>query len=1422
MVAVVSGNGLGLGTSSLNSLGSEGALGNASEGKAGEQVYINSTTGNLVIQDSEDYLAALGLDLPITRTYNSQGTLTDDFGGEWRLGINERLINLTGTVNTAGSTIVKVFGDESQVTFTYDATKGEYIASGTAGAHDELTFNATTQQWTWVNGYTRQSETYDSSGRLLSARDIDGNTRSYVYTGALLSQITDASGQTTTFSYSGNNLTQVSVTSQGQAQVLTRYTYDPQNRLATVSVDLSPQDNSIADGKVFTTTYGYDGTSNRMASITRSDGTSVNFTYVQVGSAFRVETYVTSLGTTRLSYSTATGGGVQTQITDVLGNVTTLVHDTQGRLTDTKIQSGSGLVETQYQYDTNGNVTQVTKDPSGQPDVTVFQYDTQGNLLLQRDADGNTITRTYSPTNQLLTSTSYLIPDPDADGAGLPDSPVTTRYAYDSEGHLRFVVSPEGRVTEYRYDAAGERTTTLEYPGGEIDVSTLSATTALTEAQLVSWAATQDLTKLERTDYTYDFRGQISNTTAYAATDNSGAGVATSASSTQFVYDQRGRLLQTIDARGIASATNPANPNLAYSTTYLYDGLGRVTSKTVWNSSGNTTTTTTQYDDAGGHTIVTFASGLVSTSTYNHANELISSTNVGPGSQALGTTTYAYDGDGRLRMVTDADANKSYILYDAAGRKVADIDADGEMTEYVYDNSSNLVETIAYSQRLSATTIATLVDQSGNPANVSLAALKTSIGRGTAPDLSTDRVSINVYDVAGRLSATVDGTGSITGYVYDGLNHVTQMIQYATRVSVPSVTDPTVLRTLTPVSNRKDRVTQYIYDADGNRVGMVDADAYLTEYVYDAARQLIRQTAYAFQANEGTTLDEVRPDPESNDITTRYFYDGEGRQIGALDGVGYLTETLYDAAGNVSQQIRYDSVLNFFDGATVDSLRPTGVATHTTSFVYDGANRLVQQTNFEGTVQANVYDAVGNLVSSTSAQGTTEARTSQSRYDALGRVIAQLTPQGSSLITDGMAQADIDAIWNQYSVRYSYDSMGRVISSVDQDNNKTLFYYDSEGRLVFKVNAAGGVAEHHYDAFGEVTDDISYAKPIVTTGLAGGAVTSQLTSLVTGAANAAFDSHTTTSYTVLGQVGSIATAEGSLTTDSYDVFGDMVRRNVAVQGGTSEFDYQYDAMDRLIQVDADKLGIDAIQEYQYDAFGRVNITFYFNTNSNSTSTAADYDQLGRVIHSYDGFFNIEQTTYDAFSRVQTVQDRLGNTTTYTYDDSARSVTVTTPEGVSTQTIHNRDGQIHSVTKAGLTTSYSYDVNGRKSGVSDNLGLIESCTYDPAGLQQSEVDGNGTVTAYTYDAANRVKTKTADSGTGTLNLVTTYTYDGEGRTTQVDEPGGKSTKTTYDRDGRVTKVEVDPTHLDLTTTYTYDVAGNVACEQHNTASYVLRI
>src|SRR6266536_960477 len=310
MVAIVSGNELGLFNSSLNLLGKDGPSGQPNLGRSGERIYLNSATGNLIVQQQDEVLVGLGPDVALLRTYNSQGRLNDDNADNWRLSVHKQLLALTGTVNSAGSTIRRVNED---------------------GAHDTLKFNALANQWTWTDGSLRNTETYNSARQLIASRDLDGNTTTYTYTGALLTQIADASGQSTFLDYIGNNLGQIRTVSQGVTQTRVRYSYDTLNRLTRVSVDLSPQDNSIVDGKVSTTTYTYDGTSKRVASITQGDGTAVGFTYVQVGTDFRVATITDALGqVTAFAYDTVAR---TTRVTDPLGSATVFAYDAMGRLT---------------------------------------------------------------------------------------------------------------------------------------------------------------------------------------------------------------------------------------------------------------------------------------------------------------------------------------------------------------------------------------------------------------------------------------------------------------------------------------------------------------------------------------------------------------------------------------------------------------------------------------------------------------------------------------------------------------------------------------------------------------------------------------------------------------------------------------------------------------------------------------------------------------------------------------------------------------------------------------------------------------------------------------------------------------------------------------------------------------------------------
>jgi YD repeat-containing protein len=294
MVAIFTGLGAGAERGSGNVLGAAGLLGGSSLGRSAEQVLLNAATGNLMIRQKDEMLVGLGPDASVARTYNSLGDLSDENGDNWRQSTDRRIYGLTGTVNTAGSTVKRVSADGSEITYTWNTGASAYVATDGSGAYDKLTWNSGTSAWTWTDGDSQITETYgQASGSqylITKQTDTSGNavTFSYVAGTSHLDKVTTADGSGTQYlqySWSGNNITQVTtgytdlVTSTAKTLTRTRYTYDGSNRLSTVTVDLSPNDNSIADGKVYTTSYTYVGATKMVATITETDGSSLTIGY---------------------------------------------------------------------------------------------------------------------------------------------------------------------------------------------------------------------------------------------------------------------------------------------------------------------------------------------------------------------------------------------------------------------------------------------------------------------------------------------------------------------------------------------------------------------------------------------------------------------------------------------------------------------------------------------------------------------------------------------------------------------------------------------------------------------------------------------------------------------------------------------------------------------------------------------------------------------------------------------------------------------------------------------------------------------------------------------------------------------------------------------------------------------------------------
>ena len=562
MVGIISGNGLGLFNSSLDVLGL--AEGQTGIGQANGKAYANIATGNLSVQFLDESLAGTGADLFALRTYNSLGTLNDGDADGWRWS-GEKRIAQTGVGNSPGSTIIRTLGDGSKTIFDWNGSA--YVSNGGSGAFDTITW--TGSDWLYHrNGSDLLVERYDTtSGWIKSLRDSSGNGFDYTFSGDKLSKVKDLkSGQTQEFIYGSNGkLARIDTrtTATGSLTQQVYYSYDSSLRLSSVTTDLDASDNNISDGKVYTTNYTYDGTSNRIASIAQSDGTSVSFTYYTDGTN-RLKTVTDQTGTNTFSYDLSSK---TTIVKNGNGDNWAYTYDASGQLvkSTSSFVNGNGKL-TQYSYDSAGNVKSVT---DGRGNILTYTYDANGNPTKEVDMLGNTITRTYGTANQLLTQTSYVIPSLTS-----PGGEETTRFAYDSAGRLRFVISPAGRVNETVYSSLGLVIESRQYGGGTYSVSGLAASDSLSETQLTNWVSNLIATQkaqIQITSYEYDYRGNLSRKNDYSIVSTSGAGVLDKGSTvTKYIYNEYGQLLQSfkLDSSNVETLLS----------SFSYDGLGRLES----------------------------------------------------------------------------------------------------------------------------------------------------------------------------------------------------------------------------------------------------------------------------------------------------------------------------------------------------------------------------------------------------------------------------------------------------------------------------------------------------------------------------------------------------------------------------------------------------------------------------------------------------------------------------------------------------------------------------------------------------------------------------------------------------------------------------------------------------------------------------
>jgi YD repeat-containing protein len=387
-----------------------------------------------------------------------------------------------------------------------------------------------------------------------------------------------------------------------------------------------------------------------------------------------------------------------------------------------------------------------------------------------------------------------------------------------------------------------------------------------------------------------------------------------------------------------------------------------------------------------------------------------------------------------------------------------------------------------------------------------------------------------------------------------------------------------------------------------------------------------RQTIFTY--NDQGFIDS-NTDPENQ--TTTYSYDAVGRVTGIDRPDGSNIGFTYGANGNmtvltnpgdVDHEFTYNKV-NRMDG----NLTPIS---GNYSYVYDKDRRLIQTLFPSGRQINNIY---------------TESQLTQIR-----------TPEGDIDLTYGCGGSIDTMSAHGESLAYTYD--GNLLTSMTYTGtlNQTLDHTYNDDFDVISFNYAGGAQSYSYDMDGLLTGAGGYT---ITRNAQNG-----LPEAVSGAGL-----NIDRTFNGYGELASQSVTVNSQSvmvwTLTRDDNGRIIDKIESVDGQTSDYNYSYDAVGRLLTVS--KNG-ELVEEYGYDIVGtRILETNTLRGITDRNFSYSDEDHLlavGDAVYSYnlDGFLSTKTqpgqvTTYAYSSRgeLQEVQLPDGRIISYDHDPLGRRI-----------------------------------------------------------------------------------------------------------------------------------------------------------------------
>lgn len=727
-------------------------------------------------------------------------------------------------------------------------------------------------------------------------------------------------------------------------------------------------------------------------------------------------------------------------------------------------------------------------------------------------------------------------------------------------------------------------------------------------------------------------------------------------------------------------------------------------------------------------------------------------------------TLYDYDLQNHLNEITDANGNKTYIVYNSAGM-VSRMKTDITDKSIRYDGDKTVF--IDYTAPKNEYSYYRWDDKGRVIERVGLCCGSQAILEYDEDDNVIKRTDANggittyTYDDCGNMLSATDALGYTERYTYESnFNQVesyqdkngnTYRFGYDEKGNLTSITGPEGFSNAFTYNDRgwqitatdaNNNVTRTTYNDNGTTASVMDAAGYTQSFVYDAYGNIISAT-----------------DGRGN--TTTYQYDANYQIIQQTDALGNTTKLSYDKVGNI--------------------VRVTDAANHITAYTYNAVNDVLSRTDAAGHVTRLAYDGKGNVISVTDALGQKKVMTYNERnkllsqtnpagektsydYDAKGNLIAVFQPNGNVINYDYDLNDRITQVWDNIGVvaKYTYDGNGNRITITDGLERTVNYTYDGLNRRTCETLPSGAATSYTYDANSNLQT-------------------------ITDALN----NVTTYTYSSLNQQLSHIDALNAKTTFEYDGNGNLIKATDARNNTTT---WTYDALNRNTQI----------------------------SFANGTSLQYSYDVLGNVVESRDRAGNATKYTYDVLGHLlsKTYADQTRDVFTY---DAVGQMLKAVNKDATVSFEYDKAGRLLSETLNGKTTAYKYDIaeglraytypSGMKveehlnardliSTIVQNGSEAVTMTYNVAGQKTSQIYANGITTNYEYNE-NGWLSRIADDAK-ILDLA--MTYDALGNITQRKDGIDETQTETYGYDA-ISQLISFKRGSAVDKTYQFDLLGN---------------